>query len=216
MSEDDEHYESCGESNIIEAVNSMSTTNEVVTNANVYDENDSFVSFDNMSKTEIVDDSSRDEQFDVEESISPNNEISSSKLALWYADNDISRIALSKLLVVLRKYGHFLPKDARTLLKTPNNISALKKCKGDFIYFGIEAGLLNLLSQNIELRSLSCLELIANIDGLPIFKSTGAQFWPILLNLNGLVFLVALYCGYQNPSPVEAFPCGGILGRILE
>ena len=37
MSEDDEHYESCGESNIIEAVNSMSTTNEVVTNANVYD-----------------------------------------------------------------------------------------------------------------------------------------------------------------------------------
>ena len=37
MSEDDEHYESCGESNIIEAVNSMSTTNKVVTNANVYD-----------------------------------------------------------------------------------------------------------------------------------------------------------------------------------
>ena len=181
MSEDDVHYQSCGESNIIEAVNSINTTNEVVTNANVYDEsscdeNDSFVSFYNMSEAEIVDDSSSDEQFDVEESISPNNETLSFELALWYAENNISRIALSKLLVVLRKYGNFLPKDARTLLKIPSNISALKNCKDDFIYFGIEAGLLNLLSQNIELRSLSCLKLIANIDGLPIFKSTGARF----------------------------------------
>ena len=116
-----------------------------------------------------------------------------------------NRAETNQLLVVLRKYGNFLPKDARTLLKTPNNISALKKCKGDFIYFGIEAGLLNLLSPRIELRSLSCLELIANIDGLPIFKSTGPQFWTILLNLNGLVFLVALYYGYQKPSPVEEY-----------
>ena len=144
MSEDDVHYESCGESNIIEAVNNINTTNEV-TNANVYDENscdenDSFVRFDNMSEREIVDDSSSDEQFDVEESVSPNNETLSSELALWYAENNISRTALGKLLVVLRKYGNFLPKDARTLLKTPSNISALRKCKGDFIYFGIEAG----------------------------------------------------------------------------
>ena len=38
MSEDDVNYESCGESYIIEAVNSINTTNEVA-NANVYDEN---------------------------------------------------------------------------------------------------------------------------------------------------------------------------------
>ena len=209
MSEDDVHYESCGESNIIEAVYSINSTNEVA-NENVYDEsscdeNDSFVRFDNMKEAEIVDDSSSDEQFDVEESVSPNNETLSSELALWYAENNISRTALGKLLVVLRKYGNFLPKDARTLLKTPSNISALRKCKVDFIYFGIEAGLLNLLSQNIELGSLICLEKIANIDGLPIFKSTGAQFWPILLNLNGLKFLVALYYGYQKPSHVEEY-----------
>ena len=108
-------------------------------------------------KWKFVDDSSSDEQFEVEESISPNNETLSSDPALWYAENNISRIALSNLLVVLRKYGNFLPRDPRTLLKTPSKVSALKKCKGDFIYFGIEAGLLNLLSQNIELRSLICL-----------------------------------------------------------
>ena len=34
MSEDDVHYESCGENIVIEAVNSINTTNEV-TNANV-------------------------------------------------------------------------------------------------------------------------------------------------------------------------------------
>ena len=93
MSEDDVHYESCGESNIIEAVNSINTTNEVA-NANVYDENScyenhSFVRFDNISETEIVDDSSSDEQFDVEESVSPNNETLSSELALWYAETYI-------------------------------------------------------------------------------------------------------------------------------
>ena len=77
MIQDEVHYESCGESNIIEIVNRVSTTNEYVTVTNVYDksscdENDSFVNFDNMS----------DELFDVEESISPNNETLSSELAL--------------------------------------------------------------------------------------------------------------------------------------
>ena len=89
---------------------------------------------------------------------------------------------------MLRKYGNVLSKDA-------SNISALKKCKGDCIYFGIGAGLLNLLSQNIELRSLSCLELIANIDGY-LSLNPQVQFWSILLNVNGLVNLVALYYGY--------------------
>ena len=50
MSEDDVHYESCEESDIIEAVNSVNTTNEVEINTNVYDESscdeiDSFVKF---------------------------------------------------------------------------------------------------------------------------------------------------------------------------
>ena len=87
MIQDEVHYESCGESNIIEIVNRVSTTNEYVTVTNVYDksscdENDSFVNFDNMSEAEIVDDSNSDELFDVEESISPNNETLSSELAL--------------------------------------------------------------------------------------------------------------------------------------
>ena len=62
MSEDHVHYESCGECNIIDTVNSVKSTNEVVTITNVYDEgscdeSDSFVSFDTTSETEIVDDS---------------------------------------------------------------------------------------------------------------------------------------------------------------
>ena len=86
MSKDDVHYESCGESNTIEAANSLNTAKEFLTNANVYDEsscneNDSFVRFDNMSEVEIVGDSSSDEQLDVEELVSPNNEALSSELA---------------------------------------------------------------------------------------------------------------------------------------
>ena len=59
MSEDDVHYESCGESNVIETVNSVNTTNEVVTITNVHgesscDDNDFFVSFDNVSERKLL------------------------------------------------------------------------------------------------------------------------------------------------------------------
>jgi hypothetical protein len=48
-------------------------------------------------------------------------------------------------------------------------------------------------------------QLIINIDGLPLFMSSNVQFWPILC---GIVsndrasmepFLVALYCGISKP-----------------
>ena len=123
MSKDEVDYERCGESDITEIVNSVNTTNEDVPITTVCDEsscdkNDSFVNFDNISEAGNVDDSSSDEQFDVEESISSNND-TLFEFALWYPKNNISRVALSNLLAVLRKYGNFLPKDSRAFFEDP-------------------------------------------------------------------------------------------------
>ena len=56
---------------------------------------------------------------------------------------------------------------------------------------------------------LQCLKLNVSIDGLPISKSTGKQFWPILCSVIDAVdnspFLVGLYCGHTKPDSPESF-----------
>ena len=49
------------------------------------------------------------------------------------------------------------------------------------------------------------IELIVNVDGLPIFKSTGAQLWPILSHFCGYQpFTIALFFGTSKPTnPME-------------
>lgn len=45
-----------------------------------------------------------------------------------------------------------------------------------------------------------------NIDGLPLFKSSKTQLWPILAKFhNSEPFLVSLFCGTGKPEPVEDY-----------
>ena len=50
------------------------------------------------------------------------------------------------------------------------------------------------------------IDLIINVDGLPIFKSTGAQLWPILSHFAGKQpFTIALFYGTSKPSNPQEF-----------
>lgn len=52
----------------------------------------------------------------------------------------------------------------------------------------------------------STVSLDVNIDGLPIFKSSKLQFWPILVKFNYFnPFIVALYCGESKPEPLDDY-----------
>lgn len=53
-------------------------------------------------------------------------------LASWATKNKCTRSALNDLLVILRKQGHRLPKDARTLLRTPRTVEIAEKCGGKY------------------------------------------------------------------------------------
>ena len=126
------------------------------------------------------------------------------KLAEWVVVNQTSHSASNQLLFILRNNGHAeLPKDVRTLLKTPCNIPLQNKCGGDYIYYGLETNILKHLSKFPDLEKI---ELVVNVDGIPLFKSSSVVLWPILCSFLSIQpFAVAIFCGKSKPSSEESF-----------
>ncbi|CAM4722162.1 unnamed protein product [Leuciscus chuanchicus] len=94
----------------------------------------------------------------------------------WALTFGVSLVALTALLSLLRLYHPDLPKDARTLLKTTTTYSIERKCEGLYYYIGILSSFKQKLQQAFESFADGCtLKLQINIDGLPLFKSSGIQ-----------------------------------------
>ena len=133
------------------------------------------------------------------------------ELASWASTNNCTRETVNEMLAILRRHGHpDPPKDSRTLLETNNRKTVtIAKCGGQYSYFSIERGLTNIISLRpslFEAESHDLIELSFNIDGLPLFKSSSVQLWPILADFNGLaIFVVALYCGNSKPTSVSEY-----------
>ena len=126
-----------------------------------------------------------------------------SQLACWSVNHRIPHSAINDLLRILKlNVEKELPLDARTLLNTPRTVNVLKKCGGEYIYHGIMHAIKKQPPHSLE----QLVSLIVNIDGLPISKSSDAQFWPILGTINfGRPFVIALFSGDTKPTPVEDF-----------
>jgi hypothetical protein len=93
------------------------------------------------------------------------------KLSLWALKYGIAGTAIDALLKLLREIG--VKVSSETLLRTPRNVPVQKKSGGDYVYLGIEAGLQKVLVD----QSLDVVELMVNIDGLPIFNSKQSSAW---------------------------------------
>uniref|UniRef100_A0A182PWR8 Uncharacterized protein n=1 Tax=Anopheles epiroticus TaxID=199890 RepID=A0A182PWR8_9DIPT len=123
--------------------------------------------------------------------------------------NQLPRSTVNMLLAILRKkLDSNLPKDARTLVKTPHVADKIVKLGvGDFWYGGIKP-VLTKYFQNINPEETPFL-LDVSIDGLPLHKSGPTQVWPILVKVVGLpklpVMTVAAYSGASKPDSIEAF-----------
>ena len=80
-------------------------------------------------------------EFDDEDDLSSEGEdlvtALSDDLCEWASKHKLTRVALNDLLSLLRKHGHELPKDSRTLLNTPSQVENIAKCGGKYIYFEI-------------------------------------------------------------------------------
>ncbi|XP_063615608.1 uncharacterized protein LOC134788707 [Penaeus indicus] len=133
---------------------------------------------------------------------------------LNYLDNEethdsnefqISHSALSALLGILQSKHPNLPKDPRTLLSTPPGVLVHNVAGGHYHHFGIKTGVVSKLNgYRSEVENMAYVSLQINIDGLPIFKSSAGQFWPILGMIDNLSqkdpFEIGIYYGTSKPS----------------
>ena len=103
------------------------------------------------------------------------------------------------------------PKDPRTLLKTQTCYNLKEFIGGGlFYYFGIKENVTETLERNYTHASeQNEIKMQINIDGLPLFKSSNWQFWPIL----GLIlnipyqnpFIIGLFYGEHKPKNVDEY-----------
>lgn len=107
----------------------------------------------------------------------------SRQLESWALGCNIKRNSVTKLLKILKVNGMpFLPKDSRTLLHTPRSVTIEHRADGKYWHNGLRNCLVPIFSQ---LNKSLTIDLTINTDGLPLFRSSSVEFWPILGNIYG-------------------------------
>ncbi|XP_077257642.1 uncharacterized protein LOC143894866 [Temnothorax americanus] len=158
----------------------------------------------NFSEIDIIE----NQNLDFDENKSENN--LQSKLRSWVNTERISHRSVKKLLTILRNNGHkTLPQDVRTLMHTPR-ISEITTTvgNGSYVHFGLVVG----LQRSIEkyfVQVPDSVKLLINCDGMSLSKSSGSQFWPILVSIQADVYIrpfaVGIYHGYSKPTNANEF-----------
>lgn len=125
----------------------------------------------------------------------------------WALRNNVTHTAIDELLQMLKATYNYLPLTARSLLKTPKQTKIFTLNNGNMCYFGIEMKLKQKLKHGLKVTLLdNVIQLDFNIDGLPLFKSSSTDVWPILLRSDVLIddspCVVGLFCGSGKPDSV--------------
>ena len=132
------------------------------------------------------------------------------KIADWAVKCRLPKGHLNSLLSILREHDCFnsLPTDYRALLKTPRHAHTKEIEGGLYCHFGLAEGLIDLVKNNPSLPTE--IEILINIDGLPLAKSSGSQLWPILCSVSACdmettIFPAGIYHGYTKLCNVNEF-----------
>ncbi|XP_046554432.1 uncharacterized protein LOC124263771 [Haliotis rubra] len=133
-----------------------------------------------------------------------------SKLSEWAVKYQVPHRTISSLLEILRNDYPSLPKDPRTLLLTPQSYAVKNITGGQYFHFGISSSLSYQLSDRMEFNIPGKqVKFQVNIDGLPVFKSTSMQFWPILGRVIhpflGQPFIIGLFYGASKPPKLGEY-----------
>lgn len=162
---------------------------------------------------------------DSPSSVVPDKETPSLKAELreWCKCFNITNIALTNLLHILRSHSDFgnLPLDSRTLLKTPRSVNVRNDVAGgSYAYFGVASGIGKVFSNTSfvpkyheliakTMNTENMITISANIDGLPIRKSSHISLWPILAVVDQdpekVPFVVALFESPSKPNSADEY-----------
>ena len=132
-------------------------------------------------------------------------------LRRWTIQSEVSHRNVNTLLTILRKHGsNNLPVDVRTLLRTPRNPSSqiIAINGGKYVHFGLMIGLRRSIRKYFNYIP-DLLEININCDGLPLFKSSRGQFWPILVSITmdfcTEPFVVGIHHSDKKPDVANIF-----------
>lgn len=138
-------------------------------------------------------------------------DVLSDSLRKWSLDFQITGVALCALLCILKTHKCFkyLPTDARTLKKTPTAINIQSLSPGHYSHLGFDNFIKQIWSKVVE--QVTHIELLVGIDGIPLFRSSPGELWPILVSvinipsLSGIVFPIGIYYGPSKPSSASQY-----------
>ncbi|KAJ8929887.1 hypothetical protein NQ314_017381 [Rhamnusium bicolor] len=129
------------------------------------------------------------------------------QLRHWAVTTSVSHSSVTSLLHILSPYyPNELPLDCRTLLRTPTHMVAKKLNSGEYSHIGFEKSCIQILERLSDIPDN--LEIAFNIDGIPLFKSSSLQLWPILAqikNIKSSPFAVGIFCGKTKPYPLQVY-----------
>jgi len=126
----------------------------------------------------------------------------------WASGNNVPNSTFDKLLKILKSHTCFndLPITSRTFYKMYSSVSYNKPVEmkivspGYYYHFGVAYN----IKQHLDKKfSDETIKLVIGIDGLPLAKSSGSCFWPILgyiRQTNETVFPIGIYWGHNKPG----------------
>lgn len=140
----------------------------------------------------------------------------------WAFQHNIPQVALKGLFTIINNYMDrpVLPKDPRSLLKTPQTVNISKIGVNEYYWhYGLQLCLENLFSNASQPLTIS---LNIHIDGLPVYKSAKDELWPILFNISDFPkvrpMVIGVYHGKSKASNVGKYlsPMVSELKTIME
>lgn len=154
---------------------------------------------------------------DIEKDVTVRN-----RLRVWATSFRINQMALKELINIWNeRFPRILPDDPRTLLNTPRNIVIDNiGNNGYYWHHGLEYCIQRNL-QNVE-EPPTLINLNVNVDGLPVYKSSKQEFWPILCNIYEFPemkpMVIGIFCGFGKPKDVNVFlrPCVNEMKQLLK
>ncbi|XP_061394657.1 uncharacterized protein LOC133330210 [Musca vetustissima] len=129
------------------------------------------------------------------------------KLKKWCMETNPSKKCLESLLSILKEEGLDVPLTRETLVGRAKNMLTRNVAPGIYCHIGIEK---QLRKVGHILEKYEEVELDINIDGIPLFKSSRVQLWPILCRIVNIQektkpFVVGLYLGNTKPGSVNVY-----------
>lgn len=133
------------------------------------------------------------------------------ELRKWTAVYNVSQTVLKALVKIFNsRFDQNLPADPRTIMKTPRSVELIPVGNGAnaglYWHQGLEFCLRNCFKDLTKNISIS---LNINIDGLPIYKSSFKNFWPVLFNIQEYPCIspmaIGIFYGDSKPENIHDY-----------